>query len=164
MAEKKSQHQTFSYEALPELFHNDPHGFLTYLRRDKLNFLRFWWDYVGKTSGQNNQVAFEGLDYSIQELGNGVTLTTITLPTPTRPREAYYLALVLPRPKGGLFIRKDLTRVFTLESKTDVDGNKKMFIGEITPRLKHVEFSKGTDPNLEAFNTEVVEIIKSHNI
>jgi hypothetical protein len=164
MAEIKSQHQTFAYEALPELFHNDPRAFLTYLRRDKLNFLRFWWDYVGKNTGSKDKASNEGLDYAIQEVENGVTLTMITLPTPTRPREAYYLALVLPKPKGGLFVRKDLTRVFTLESKVDADGTTRLFIGEITPRLKHIHFEDWTDPNPEAFHTAVLEIIKSHNI
>jgi len=164
MAEIKSQHLAFSYEALPELFHNDPHGFLTYLRRDKLNFLRFWWDYVGKNVGEKNRVSSEGLDYTIRDLENGVTLTMVTLPTPSKPKEAYYLALVLPKPRGGLFIKKDLTRIFTLECKTDADGTLKTVIGEITPRLKHIEFAQGPDPSLDAFNQAVIEIIKSHKL
>jgi hypothetical protein len=161
MAEIKSQHIVFSYEALPELFHNDSRGFLTYLRRDKLNFLRFWWNFVGKNVGEKNQVSSEGLDFTIRELENGVTLTIITLPTPTKPKEAYYLALVLPKAKAGLFIKKDFTRIFTLERKANADGTSRMVIGEITPRLKHVEFTQGPDPSLEAFNQAVIEIIKS---
>jgi hypothetical protein len=164
MADVKSQHVTFSYEALPELFHNDPRSFLTYLRRDKLNFLRFWWDYVGKNAGAKEQVSSEGLDFSIRELENGVTLTLITLPAPTHPKEAYYLAMVLPKPKGGLFVRKDLTRIFTLENKLDAEGNPKLVVGEITPRLKHVEFAKATDSSLDSFSAAVVEIIKSYKL
>ena len=164
MAEIKNQHLTFSYEALPELFHNDPRSFLTYLRRDKLNFLRFWWNFVGKNVGEKNQVSSEGLDFTIRELENGITLTIITLPTPTKPKEAYYLALVLPKAKVGLFVKKDLTRIFTLECKANADGTSRMVIGEITHRLRHVEFAPGPEPSLDAFNQAVVEIIKSHNL
>ena len=164
MAEPKSQPIAFAYEALPELFHNDPHSFLTYLRRDKMNFLRFWWDYVGKNTGSKGESSADGLAFSIRELDTGITVTIISLPKPAKPKEAYYLALVLPKAKGGIFIKKDLTRIFTLEYRLGQDGSEKTIIGEVTPRLKHFDFGPGTEPTLEAFRDAVDNIIITHKI
>ncbi len=164
MVESKSQPHVFSYEALPELFHADPHSFLAYLRRDRLNFLRFWWDYVGKNTGDKNAVSADGLDFSIQEKENGVILTTITMPEPVTEKGAYFIAMILPRAKVGLFIRKELTRIFTLENKPSSDGTSSTTIGEITPRLKHVTLSKGPDPTLEAFKESVNDLMVSYKI
>lgn len=164
MGEIKSQPQIFSYEALPELFHTDPHSFLAYLRRDRLNFLRFWWDYVGKNTGQKDTASADGLDFSIKEVENGVTVTVITMPEPVTEKGAYFVAMILPQAKTGIFIRKELTRFFTLENKPSADGSSTTTIGEITPRLKHVTISKGPEPTREAFDNSVKELMATYKI
>ena len=164
MADVKNQHMVFAYEAIPDLFHNDPQGFLTYLRRDRLNFLRFYWDFVGKNVGEKNQVSMEGLDFIVHELDTGVTLTIITMPKPTKSKEAYFLALILPKPKGGLLLRRDVTRVFTLEYRIDDEGNPKTVLGEITHRRMHAYMGNGPDPNYDNFKKIMLEIIKTKKI
>ena len=161
----KDQSQVFSYEALPDLFHHDPHGFLAYLRRDRLNFLRFWWDYVGKNTGKQNIRSNNGLDFTIRELENGTTLVMIELPEPVTEKGAYFEAMILPKFKMGLFfIRSDQTRIFTLENKTTADGTASTTIGEITPRLKHIAISDGPEPTKEAFNKSVINLLHTYKI
>lgn len=164
MGEIKIQSHIFSYEALPDLFHHDPHGFMAYLRRDRLNFLRFWWNYVGENAGQKNPASSEGLDFSIRELENGATLTIIKMPEPVTVKGAFFVAMFLPKSKGGLFLRKDLTRIFTLENTPSADGTSPTTVGEITPRLKHLALSKGPEPTQEAFNETVVGLINTYKI
>jgi hypothetical protein len=164
MSEKKEQSLVFSYEALPELFHTDPHGFLVYLRRDRLNFLRFWWNYVGENTGHKEPTSNEGLDFTIRELENGTTLTIIRMPDPVKEKGAYFVAMILPKARGGFLLRRDLTRILTLENRMSPDGSSNTAIGEITPRLKHVIISKGPEPTQQAFNETVLKMISTNKV
>jgi hypothetical protein len=172
MVESKSQQYVFSHQAIPELFHADPRGFLAYLNRDKMSFLNFWWENVGKNIGETHKILSEGLDFSIQEIIHGIILTMITLPNPTKSKEAYYIALVLPKEKEGLLLRRDVTRIFLLEYRLEAQSEfepvtehfPETRLVEITQRLRRIDLQKGPEANLEAFTKAVLQLIEKFKI
>jgi hypothetical protein len=172
MVVPKSQQYVFSHQAIPELFHTDPRGFLAYLNRDKMSFLNFWWENVGKNIGETNKVSGEGLDFSIQEIVHGIILTMITLPLPAQSKEAYYIALVLPKEKGGLLLRRDVTRIFLLEHRLETQSEfepvtehfPETRLVEINQKMHRIDLQKGPPADLEAFTQTVLKLIEKFKI
>lgn len=168
MNKNKSQHYNFSHEAIPILWHKETSHFLTYIAKDGIAFLRFYWKHIKENLGAKIESSSDGLDYSIKELSvkNNKILKIIilTLPKPQEIGEVYYMALVkLPDKKtfADLFmIHLPTTKVYTLEL-AGYDENKLPLtnIMEITPRTRNIKLREGTQPNFKLFYDEILKEI-----
>ena len=88
MLAKQNQHQMFSYEILPLIFHNESISFFTYLQRDGTKFLKFWWDRAGVNLDESLRGSSEGIDYEIRTIADGREVVLVTLPAPKKQSES----------------------------------------------------------------------------
>jgi hypothetical protein len=149
MDKTKSQAFNFAYEAIPIMFHTQTKDFFTYLERDGLEFLEFWWNYVGEKVGEKQHRSFEGMDFKFMRTDKDNTIIIITLPAPLSEDEIHYLLLQAKPEKRFAWVKFPNTRVVALIRKAspeDPDGTE---LGDITPRGIYVRIRKGPTPTFE---------------
>ncbi len=156
---KENQHQNFSYEVLPLLFHNETAKFFTLIRRDGNEFLKFWWERAGINLDEAQRVPSEGLDFEIRTCKDGRNVVLVKLPAPKKAPEAYYLALVDRPKKRSLLPWRNLARVFALSRAKDVDGVQVTTLAEITRSARYAPIGRGPKANLKPFYKTVSEIL-----
>ncbi len=59
MDKTKSQAINFAFEVVPLMFHSQTTDFITYLKKDGLQFLEFWWKYIGDKLDEGQGCSFE---------------------------------------------------------------------------------------------------------
>lgn len=150
---KENQHQNFSYEVLPLLFHGETKQFYFLLKRDGVTFLKFWWDRAGVNLDESMRVSSDGLDFEIKKIKDGREVVLVKLPAPKTAPEAYYLALVNRPNKRSLLPWRNLARVFALSRAADLDsaGVQNTNLVELTRSARYVPMGKGPRPNMSAF-------------
>jgi hypothetical protein len=158
---KANQHQNFSYEVLPLLFHNEGAQFIVLLRRDGINFLKFWWDRAGINLDESMRVSPEGMDFEIKKVNDGREMVLVKLPPPREAPEAYYLALVTKPKKRSLLPWRNLAKVFALSRDADLDstGAPNTTLVELTRTARYVPIGKGPRPTLKEFSKVVFGMI-----
>ena len=158
---KANQHQNFSYEVLPLLFHSETAKFFPLLRRDGVNFLKFWWDRAGVNLDPSLRVSSDGMDFEIKQSNDGRDVVLVKLPSPKQAPEAYYLALVNRPNKRSLLSWRNLARVFALSRAADLDssGVQNTTLIELTRTARYVTIGKGPRPNLSGFYKVVSDIL-----
>lgn len=159
MAETHNQHYLFSYEAMPIMFHSQSKDFLRYLDRDGIGFLKFWWDMTGNKVDAGLRSEPKGLGFQLKAHPDGRKIVLITLPAPKDIPEAYFLELVSPPVKRGLFSWQNSARVFSLEKAARKDGTPVTALAEWTARGYRHLIGKGPEPLLEDFYQAVDAII-----
>jgi hypothetical protein len=155
MPKRDSQHYVFAYKAIPILFHNQSKDFLTYLDRDGVEFLKFYWNYVATETDEEGKSSPEGLAYEIREVEGGRKMVLVTMPRPHKPPEAYFLALITPPPKRSFLPWQNHARVIGLEYHSE--GTH---LCDLTPRAIRVDQGTGPRPVLEDFYRAVCQMIK----
>lgn len=160
MDKNKSQHYNFCHEALPTLFHSQTKGFLEYLERDGLKFLKFWWDHVGERLDDSKCSSFAGAQYEIREIPEKKSrVVLVRLPTPTSNYEFYMMALVQTPEKRLPMVRLPNTRVFALEKvPTEMSESGTMFV-EVTPRCRMLRIKEGPKPSMQTFYNTVLKYV-----
>ena len=158
MKQTKSHLQTFVFEALPILFHNQTQDFIDFLNRDGLNFLQFWWNKIGEKIDETERMDSKGLAYDIKELENGAAIVLITLPSQAKP-EVYFMALFQPKQKKTFLKWENYPRVFCLVHDINQDRDTGTMLIEFTPRAKRVLVGPGPVPSLNAFYTAVRKLV-----
>lgn len=160
MARKNSQHHEFVYDAMPGLFHSTPVDFITFLERDGMKFLNFWWDHLGQKKPTELLTSSKGMTYEMRTLEDGTAVILLTMPPPQNDKEAYFLALTYkPEEQKGMIKRKG-TRCFTLEMWRDDQGTYTV-VGEVTPRRVHHDLGEGPQPQLDAFFDAVCRVLNT---
>lgn len=154
MKQTKNHLQTFVYEAMPILFHNQTQDFIDFLNRDGMDFLLFWWDKIGEKYDESERMDYKGLAYDIKELENSTTIVLMTLPAQVKP-EVYFMALFQPKQKKTFFKWENFPRVFCLVHDINQDRDTATTLIEVTPRGKRVPVGPGPLPSLNAFYTAV---------
>jgi hypothetical protein len=151
MVDKKiSQHTNFAHEAIPILFNTQYGGFMQFLERDRTKFLEFWWKHVGDQLDKSLCKAPKGLNYQIRELDKDRKIILITLPTPERTGESFFLA----------FVKIPFTRVISLFKSEDDSGLACTRMSYITPQARIVPIGIGPEPDADLFIAEVRKILK----
>jgi len=164
MKQTKSHLQTFVFEAMSILFHNQTQDFIDFLNRDGMNFLQFWWDKIGEKFDESERMESKGLAYDIKELENGATIVLLTLPSQAKP-EVYFMALFQPKQKKTFLKWENFARVFCLVHDINQDRDTGPMLIEVTPRGKRVPIGPGPVPSLNAFYTAVRKnVIKNKEI
>jgi hypothetical protein len=158
---KANQHQNFSYEVLPLLFHNETVKFFSHLRRDGKAFLKFWWDRAGVNLDESMRGSSDGMDFEIRTCQDGRDVVLVKLPTPKKAPEAYYLALVNRPKKRSLLPWRNLARVFALSRSKEEGGSgaQNTTLAELTRTAQYVSIGKGPRPTLNAFYKVVTGIL-----
>jgi hypothetical protein len=157
---KKSQAINFAFEVVPVMFHSQTTDFITYLKRDGLQFLEFWWNYIGNQLEDGQQCSFEGMDYKLVDLDGHNTMIIITLPPPHDEGEAHYLLLVAKPEKRFAWVRLPSTRALALINKPTPEDPQATELGEITPRGLYVRIRKGPAPNIQNMTNLAMELVK----
>ena len=164
MKQTKSHFQTFVFEALPILFHNQTQDFIDFLNRDGMNFLQFWWNKIGEKFDETERTDSKGLAYDIKELESGAAIVLLTLPAQAKP-EVYFMALFQPKQKKTFLKWENFARVFCLVHDMNQDRDTGTMLIEVTPRGKRVPVGPGPLPSLNAFYTAVRKyVIKNKEI
>jgi hypothetical protein len=151
MDNKRSQHFNYAYESLPVIFHSQTKDFFTYLERDGLKFLEYWWDHMGTRLDDALTSSFEGAAYEVRDLPEKKSkIVLVTLPKTADNFEAHYLAFV-QLPLKRFPVRLSNTRVFALERAPQNMSPSGTFLAEITPRGRFLRLQEGPTADLEAF-------------
>jgi hypothetical protein len=151
MAFKQNQHQMFAFEVLPLLFHNETTQFMTYLRKDGVEFLKFWWDRAGISLDPELRSSPEGFDFEIHPFHDGREIVIVRMPPPKKTGESYYLGLVTKPLKRSILSWRNLGRVFTLNRTAGENADENTELGELTKMARYVAIGKGPKATKKAF-------------
>jgi len=166
MDKSKSQHYSFTHEAIPVLWHKESAHFLEYLAKDGKSFLRFYWNHIKENLGATIGSSSEGLEFAVKEVNNKdnkpVKIVILTLPQPKNIGEVYFMALVkLPDKKTFMdlfLIHLPTTRVFSLElSGYDESNSPNVKLFENTPRGRSVFVREGSAPQFSDFYNSILK-------
>jgi hypothetical protein len=157
-----TQQAEFAFRTLPDLFHQDPDQFIQLLERNGNRFLNFYWDEAGKRINQTEKVVPYGIDYAMQHPNSLLQAAWITFPDPTRIGEAWLGAFIF-RPTRVTMIPgvNDVARVLVLMNTSDVPGENKTSLVQITRRLEFFEVGKDILPDKIAFHSAVADIVNN---
>ena len=104
----------------------------------------------------------KGLAHEMRTLEGGSPVFLLPLPLPQKPKSLYFLELVYKRQEQRGMIKKQNTRLFTLDRIGDEKGNFTV-VGEVTPRLVYHELVEGPMPKLDAFFDSVCSVLDKKN-
>jgi hypothetical protein len=159
MAEKPSQHEKYSLEVIPLIFHHETDKFMSMVRRDGEKFLQFWWDRAGLEVDESKRSSSEGIQFEIKSYSDGREIVLLKLPAPQKAGEVYFLGMVTRPLKRSIFSWKNLARVFVL-TRADVDGaDRQTTLAELTRSARYVAIGKGPKPTQNAFLGTITDLL-----
>jgi len=148
---KKSHQWNFVFDAMPALFHGQTDGFVKYMNKDGVKFLKFYWDHMGDKLPEGKRVSAPGLAIEKDQINAKTQLITITLPSPKEDGDAYFIGLI-PRPERRFaMVRFYNSSMFVLIRKDDVDQPHRTSFGEVTPKGNYRERGIGLTPTKQDF-------------
>ena len=150
-----TQQRIFAERVIPDLFHTTPDSFLFLVNRDGNKFLRFYWDEAGKKLAPTDLKDSFGLNYFIRSPNARTTVILLSLPQPTAPGEAHYIALA-HRPYRRLLLVSDTTTILALESTAEAGPQPPTVLVEWSRRLQRFEHARAIPPDLESFYAAVL--------
>jgi len=160
MDRNKNQGINFSYEVIPVMFHSQTTDFLTFIERDGLKFLEFWWNYIGDQLPDDMLCSFTGMDFSLIKMDEDQQVVMITLPLPNADGEIYYLALYAKPERRFGWVKLPNTRVIAMVKKSTPDFPQGTEIGDITPRGRYVPIHAGPPPTFENMTAVVNKLLQ----
>jgi len=151
MDNKKSHQWNFVFDAMPALFHGQTDGFVKYIDKDGVKFLKFYWDHLGDRLPEEKRVSAAGLTVEKEEINPKTQLITITLPSPREDGDVYFIGLI-PKPERRFaFVRFYTSTMYVLVRKDNVEQSHRTSFGEVTPRGNYHERGIGLAPNKQDF-------------
>jgi hypothetical protein len=151
MDKKKSHQWNFAMEAMPILFHSQTNGFMKYIDKDGVEFLKFWWNHVGDQLDESKRVSPAGLTFDVEQIDPKTRLVTITLPTPKEDGDPYFLGMVARPERRFSLVRIPNTNVFVLKRADSIGQAHLTSFGELTPRALYRERGIGLAPVKQDF-------------
>lgn len=161
----RMHHYNFAYKALPGLAFADPHVPLGFGDDTPKESLAKFWNYVGSKLPENERVSDAGLFAHDTPFGPDYVIVLVTMPTPLRVSEAYYIAIIYPRSwfKSPAYenTKPDL-HVFIL-AKSAVPGAEGTSGGtlRILGKTGHGALQYGVPATVEAFLKEIQTAIQN---
>ena len=159
MAEKQSQHQKYSLEVIPLLFHHETQKFMSMLQRDGVKFLEFWWNRAGLEVDETQRSSVEGIQFEIKTYSDGREIVIIKMPGPRKGGEAYFLGMVTRPLKRSIFSWKNLARVFVLTRDNVENADRQTMLAELTRSARYVTIGKGPRPTQKAFLESITDLL-----
>jgi hypothetical protein len=162
MDKKKSQHYNFCYDVIPALFHAQTKDFMTFIERDGLKFLEFWWKHIGTQLPTEMLVPFASTTFEIVDLDikPPTRVVYITLPPPHAEGEIYFLALISKPERRFAWVRLPSTRILALAKQSKDKYASGTEIGDLTPRAIFVSLGEGPVSSFGEFKRKVLEMIQ----
>jgi hypothetical protein len=160
MDKRKSQAYNFTHEVLPVMFHSQTNDFFKYLEKDGLQFLEFWWNYIGNQLPEEQRRPFQGMSYEILPDVGKSRLVLITLPHPRVEGEIYYMAVVAKPERRFAWVKLPNTRVIVLLKRDAPENPNGTEVGDITPRGLYVRSRKGPEPTVSNMKKVVANAMK----
>lgn len=159
MADKLSQHQKYSLEVLPLIFHHETEKFMSMVQRDGIKFLEFWWDRAGLEVDETQRSSSEGIKFEIKPYSDGREIVLVKMPSPRKPGEVYFLGMVTRPLKRSILSWRNLARVFVI-TRDDADSeDRQTKLAELTRSARYVEIGKGPKPTQKAFLETITGIL-----
>jgi hypothetical protein len=167
MATPRPHHYAFGHVALRKAFFHDPAKVVQALEADGEKLIGEIWDEVGRMiqaeDGDAALLPADGLELSMHAVGPHTKAAVIMLPPPREMPEAYFVALVVERPRPGprfhIGRMMDPGRYFTLEMGMDILSRERRTVLCEWTREAHANFGTGPEPMVEAFVKRVSEIL-----
>ncbi len=159
MAEKLSQHEKYSLEVLPLIFHHENEKFMSMIKRDGVKFLEFWWDRAGLEVEESKRSSSEGLQYEIKSYPDGRDIVVVKMPSPRKAGEVYFIGLVTRPVKHSFFSWKNLARVFVLTRVEGDTAERETKLAELTRSVRYVAIGKGPKPTQKAFMGTITDLL-----
>jgi len=156
---KANQHQNFTHEVLPLLFHNETAKFFTFLDQDGIDFLKFWWNRAGVNLDEEKRNSFEGMKYEVRKVKDGRKVILLRLPPPQESREVYFMALVDRPQKHSVLPWRNLARIFALSLSKGSDGEPSTIFCEVTRTARYIPMGEGMKPTAKVFYNRVSNIL-----
>lgn len=158
MSSGPSQHYTFAHRALPSVFFRDPSWCFAVLNGpDAQRFVADLWGRVGERTEPEGQRAADGLAATTFLDGPEaapIMFALVTLPTPTEPAEAHFVALAagFADPSAPAIDKLAWARYFTLEHGIDLQSEQPCtFLCEWTREGTHRNLGGGPPAEAGAF-------------
>jgi hypothetical protein len=151
MEKNRSLQCNYSFEALPILFHSQTSGFMKYLEKDGVNFLKFWWNHVGDQLEEGKRALPTGLTFEVDIHDERTKIIYITLPTPKEDGDGIFLAFVARPERRFAWVRIPNTEAYILSRYDDSKTLNKTAFGLLSPRAIYRQLGEGLSPNKADF-------------
>lgn len=145
------QFYAFSFILLPQLFYENPQGFLTLLRVDEGQLLCRIWEETGKQLPPDERTSSDHILAEFRTSGDGITIGLITMPPPRETPDPYFIALAYTN-FGG----QQRAYYYTLESSMTEIGTMMCMVRPSA----HSNLGYGIKPDLEDFYHEVLNLVR----
>jgi hypothetical protein len=156
MEKNKSLAYNYAFEAMPLLFHGQTTGFMQYLNKDGVDFLKFWWNHVGDQLVESKRVNPAGLSYEIDIYDKNTQIVYITLPSPKEDGDPIFFGCVARPERRFSFVRIPNTAFFILTRYDGCSTQYKTAFGELSPRAIYHEIGIGVNPTKSEFKRIVL--------
>ncbi|MDO9121949.1 MAG: hypothetical protein Q7U31_09190 [Anaerolineaceae bacterium] len=151
MEKKRSLAYNYAFEALPILFHGQTDGFIKYIEKDGVEFLKFWWNHVGDQLEKNKRLSPAGLSFDIESFDSKTKIVFITFPTAQEDGDPILVACVARPERRFAWVRLQNTEYFILSRYDGSKADNKTAFGVITPRGIYHENGIGLAPLKQDF-------------
>ncbi len=155
MEKDKSLAYNFTYEAMPLLFHGQTAGFMKYLEKDGVDFLKFWWNHTGDSLVEEKRVSPAGMSYEIEVYDNNTKIVYITLPSPKEDGDPIFYGCVARPERRFAWVRIPNTAFYVLTRYDGCASQHKTAFGELSPRALYHEIGVGLNPTKADFKKMV---------
>jgi hypothetical protein len=159
MDKKKSLQYNFGFEAIPILFHSQTSDFMSYIEKDRVDFLKFWWNHVGDQMEEAKRITPDGIAFECEQ-HKDINITFITFPTPREDGDPIFLACIARPEKRFGWVRLPNTDVYVLSRYDECPVQNKTAFGEISPRGLYRDHGIGLNPTMEDFKRIVMKKIE----
>jgi hypothetical protein len=157
MDKNKSLQYNYGFEAIPVLFHSQTSDFKTYLEKDGVEFLKFWWDHLAKQMDESKFTSPEGIAYEYEHHNKNIDLFLITLPAPRENGDPIFLACVARPERRFSWVRLPSTDFYVLSRYDECTAANKTAFGEVSPRGLYRDIGIGLNPTLADFKRIVMK-------
>jgi hypothetical protein len=151
MDKDKDLAYNYAFEAIPILFHSQTSGFIKYLEKDGVDFLKFWWNHVGDQTEESKRVSPSGLTYEVEQYNPKTQIVYITLPSPKEDGDPIFLACIARPERRFAWVRIPNTEVYVLSRYDGCKETYKTAFGFLSPRAIYRELGVGLNPTKADF-------------
>lgn len=155
----KTQYLTFTTEALPTLFHTQTEEFCRYVKKDAMDFFRFWWNQVGSKVDHPQPEWIDDIQVELLETHNPVSesmLLRLPVPPAGTVDKIDWLWFVCLKRHPLASLLSPSKRVLLCRSQVPATPGR---IFEITPRLRQVALPKSIAPEAGSVNAETLSAL-----
>jgi hypothetical protein len=157
MDKNKSLQYNYGFEAIPVLFHSQTTDFKSYIKKNGLEFLEFWWNHVCDQMDETKRASSEGISFEYEQHYKNIDLFYITLPAPQEDGDPIFLACIARPERRFSWVRLPSTDVYVLSRYDGCNAQHKTAFGEVSPRGLYRDIGIGLNPTMADFKRIVLK-------